>query len=130
MTKAQLKRREAARRLFLEYLKTPSLREITRRSGVARSVLAYQFSNYISSDYATLARCGIFVTLRPHLVFISARIREEVSNWLVENLDLTLQNELHSSVVVLSEKKLDRLAYLECGCLGDWRDNLEEVLVC
>jgi hypothetical protein len=130
MTKVQLKKREATRRLFLEYLKTPSLRELARRSGIAYRTLAYRFQHHIHRDYADLVRRGIFVVIRPHLFSKSARIREQVSIWLVENLDLIIQNEAHSSRVVFSEKKLDRLTYSECGRIGDYRDNLLEVLAC
>jgi hypothetical protein len=130
MTKNQLKRREATRRLFLEYLKTPSLRDLAQRSGISRSVLGYRFQAYVHADYANLARRGIFNVVRPHLLSKSRRIREEVSNWLVTNLEAIIQNELHSTIVVFSEKKLDRLTYTECGRLGDWKDHFAEVLPC
>jgi len=130
MTKNQLKRREATRRLFLEYLKTPSLRDLAQRSGIPFRTLCYRFKTYVHNDYANLARRGIFVIIRQHLVSKNPRVKEQVSNWLVTNLESIIQSEFHNTRVILSERKLNQLTLAECGRFGDYRENLLEVLPC
>mgnify|MGYP006266206503 FL=1 len=121
-TKLQRRKKAETKRLFLQYIRGGTLREIALDCGLSHAGLAKRFEK-LHPDYASLVRRGVLLTCRRYLHSkkVSNRQRQEVEAWLLENLESVLASESESSKErsFYSERKIEQLSRRETGFKED-----------
>lgn len=109
---------------MLLYIKTNSLRKVSRRLGVPRSTLSYWFIS-MHPEYAKLCKQGVFAS-SSEFMSRSKRPREveEIETWLMKNLKELLESESNTNLTTYSYKKIKTLSHKETSRYSDYSNSL------
>jgi hypothetical protein len=130
MTKRQKRLQREAYKAYLRYICGSSLRSLARELGLTHAGLRYRFQRYIHSDFANLARRGIFPEIKRYLLsrHVSFVQKERIESWVISQLPAIVESEANAPQNFYSESKLNRLTRDETGPIDDYCERLGEVL--